>query len=166
MFITRCQIKAFWFIWKSHPVMFPALSLQLAAGWWICQQTLAPCARWLPGPWPSWICTIQVAGPDLKPRVFYTPSFWPRSWRVFSIPPHALPRQQSNSPHAIAQMMSTDNQCLNEGVQQNENASHMHCLIFSSGHIIQENETGKMISLNFKNLTHCIQNIGILTCKQ
>lgn len=47
----------------------------------ICQQTLSPCAGWLPGPWLSWIGAFQVARPGLKPGVFSASSFWPSSPR-------------------------------------------------------------------------------------
>lgn len=68
---------------EGPPCHIPSLNTPLAAGGWICQQTVS-CAGWWPGPWPSWSWAFRVAKPGLKPGAFSTSSFWPSSSRSLS----------------------------------------------------------------------------------
>ena len=77
------KTESVWSLMEGPPCHIPNLNILLAAGGWICQQTLS-CAGWWPGPWPSWSWALRVAKPGLQPGAFSTSSFWPSSPRSLS----------------------------------------------------------------------------------
>lgn len=77
------KTESVWSLMEGPPCHIPSLNTPLAAGGWICQQTVS-CAGWWPGPWPSWSWAFRAKLGLAPSQALSTSSFWPSSSRSLS----------------------------------------------------------------------------------